>query len=130
MKSQKALRGAVSAIFFVSLMFALRQIAYASGWETVCNVGSAFGIPVAAPILIILNVLFLAMLLYWFFREYSWGALLMLAGGMSNLWERIRYGCVSDYFFLPFWPAFNLADCFLVFGGCLIAWQLFRKKKA
>lgn len=44
-------------------------------------------------------------------------ALGLLAGGsLSNLVDRVRLGYVTDFLDLKYWPAFNLADSFIVIG--------------
>ena len=69
----------------------------------------------------------------WLFRRRSpLGAGLALGGGLSNLWERVRYGRVYDYVRFPKLPrlwryVWNLADFAIVLGGTLLA-LLDRKK--
>jgi signal peptidase II len=42
---------------------------------------------------------------------------LMLGGAAGNLVDRLRYdGAVLDFLDMPWWPAFNLADVFIVAG--------------
>ena len=41
---------------------------------------------------------------------------LLVGGSLSNLIDRIRLGHVTDFLDLRFWPAFNLADTFIVVG--------------
>lgn len=57
-----------------------------------------------------------------------WGWVIIGAGGLSNLSERLFAGCVTDYIFLPFWPAFNGADACLCIGAALCLFSLFRNK--
>jgi signal peptidase II len=40
----------------------------------------------------------------------------LIGGSLGNLVDRIRLGHVTDFLDLKFWPAFNLADTFIVFG--------------
>ena len=40
----------------------------------------------------------------------------MIGGSSSNLVDRVRLGYVTDFIDLRFWPAFNLADSFIVLG--------------
>lgn len=40
----------------------------------------------------------------------------LIGGSASNLIDRIRLGHVTDFLDLGFWPAFNLADSFIVLG--------------
>jgi signal peptidase II len=46
---------------------------------------------------------------------------LVIGGAASNLVDRVRLGHVTDYLDVGFWPAFNLADTFIVVGvGVLV----------
>jgi signal peptidase II len=45
---------------------------------------------------------------------------LVVGGSVSNLADRIRLGHVTDFIDLEFWPAFNLADTFIVVGVALL----------
>lgn len=59
-------------------------------------------------------------------RDWRWAA------GLSNLWERVRYGRVYDYVRFPKLPrlwryVWNLADFAIVLGGTLLT-LLDRKK--
>ncbi len=46
---------------------------------------------------------------------------LILGGGFSNFWERLKKGCVTDFLFLPALgkraPIFNPADAAIMAGG-------------
>ena len=56
---------------------------------------------------------------------------LVTAGGIGNLYDRIVYGSVVDFFEFQFieFPIFNVADCYIVTGAVLlIASVLFAKK--
>jgi signal peptidase II len=44
----------------------------------------------------------------------------VLGGSLSNLLDRIRLGYVTDFLDLRWWPAFNLADSFIVVGVALL----------
>jgi signal peptidase II len=41
---------------------------------------------------------------------------LLIGGSLGNLVDRVRIGHVTDFLDLRFWPAFNLADTFIVVG--------------
>jgi signal peptidase II len=45
---------------------------------------------------------------------------LLIGGSLSNLIDRLRLGHVTDFLDLRFWPAFNLADTFIVVGVGLL----------
>jgi signal peptidase II len=47
---------------------------------------------------------------------------LLIGGSAGNLLDRLRLGHVTDFLDLRYWPAFNLADAFIVIGvGILLA---------
>ena len=63
------------------------------------------------------------------------GFVLIIAGAIGNVVDRIRYGAVVD--FLDFyigdyhWPAFNLADIFICVGvGLVVLASMLEKRKA
>jgi signal peptidase II len=51
---------------------------------------------------------------------------LVIGGSVSNLADRVRLGFVTDFLDFRYWPAFNLADSFIVVGvGILFAAVMF-----
>ncbi len=58
---------------------------------------------------------------------------LILGGALGNLFDRMWFGCVTD--FLVFyvgnwaWPAFNLADSAVCVGAVLVGWDALRRDK-
>ena len=50
---------------------------------------------------------------------------LILGGTVGNLYDRLVFGGVRDflYFYYIEWPVFNVADCCLVVGACLLLIQ-------
>ena len=47
---------------------------------------------------------------------------LVLGGAIGNLIDRLRFGYVTDFVSIGFWPAFNVADSALVVGTILFAY--------
>jgi signal peptidase II len=45
---------------------------------------------------------------------------LLIGGSISNLIDRIRLGHVTDFIDFRYWPAFNLADSFIVLGVVIL----------
>lgn len=89
----------------------------------VANSGIAFGLfSSATPIVILLTSFAVAWMLYFFARSGARHPVLPMAlglvigGSVSNLLDRVRLGHVTDFLDLRFWPAFNLADTFIVVG--------------
>ena len=73
-------------------------------------------------IVILLTGLAVAWMLYFFARSGSRHPVLPVAlglvigGSVSNLTDRVRLGHVTDFLDFKYWPAFNLADTFIVVG--------------
>ncbi len=89
----------------------------------VTNSGIAFGFFASATSLVILLTgLAVAWMLYFFARSGSRHPVLPVAlglvigGSVSNLTDRVRLGHVTDFLDFKYWPAFNLADTFIVVG--------------
>jgi signal peptidase II len=45
---------------------------------------------------------------------------LVIGGSVANLIDRVRLGHVTDFLDFAYWPAFNLADTFIVVGVALL----------
>lgn len=56
-----------------------------------------------------------------------WSLAAVVAGGIGNCIDRLRFGYVVDMFETEFvnFPVFNLADCFITVGGILFCVYLF-----
>jgi signal peptidase II len=91
------------------------------------NSGIAFGFFASATsVVILLTGLAVAWMLYFFARSGSRHAVLPVAlglvigGSLSNLVDRVRLGHVTDFLDFRYWPAFNLADTFIVVGVAVL----------
>lgn len=87
------------------------------------NSGIAFGLFAGATsLVIVVTSLALGWMLLFFARSGARHPLLpvglglVVGGSFSNLVDRVRLGYVTDFLDLGFWPAFNLADSFIVVG--------------
>ena len=114
----------------------------------VCNKGIAWGIALPSffilTISIILLVFICLLILNYNFKNFylieslklkignSYPVMFILSGGISNVIDRISYGCVIDFINLQFWPAsiamrsiagwpvFNFADIFIATGAIML----------
>ncbi|MBT3865206.1 signal peptidase II [Candidatus Peregrinibacteria bacterium] len=91
------------------------------------NPGIAFGIHVNQIALLVITILLIAVLIHIAYKEINLrktlGILsvgLILGGAIGNLIDRIHYGHVIDFISFKFWPAFNLADLFIVTGVLMV----------
>jgi len=87
------------------------------------NSGIAFGLFASATVVVILLTgIAVAWMLLFFGRSGARHPILPVAlglvigGSLSNLLDRVRVGYVTDFLDLRYWPAFNLADSFIVIG--------------
>ena len=87
------------------------------------NSGIAFGLFASRTTLVIAITVVAVGWMAWFFARsgrrhpvlpVALG--LILGGSMANLVDRVRLGHVTDFIDLEAWPAFNLADTFIVVG--------------
>ncbi len=53
--------------------------------------------------------------------------ILITWGAASNLYDRMIYGFVIDYFDLKYFTVFNLADCLIVVGAALLVLSFWQK---
>ncbi|MXZ81016.1 MAG: signal peptidase II [Gammaproteobacteria bacterium] len=100
-------------------------------WHLVYNTGAAFGFlhdagGVQHYLFTGIAAVVSAAILVWLWRLparsrlLSWALILVLAGGVGNLIDRIRYRHVVDFINLHYqdwyFPAFNVADMAITFG--------------
>jgi len=91
------------------------------------NSGIAFGLfSQATSVVIVLTALAVAWMLVFFARSGLRHPILpvalgfVLGGSIANLVDRIRLGHVTDFLDVRYWPAFNLADTFIVVGVAIL----------
>jgi signal peptidase II len=92
------------------------------------NTGVAFGALEGGGLVVALLIAVSLMLLIGYFavnRNVPWLWLpvgLLLGGALGNLADRAREGAVIDFIDPVSWPAFNLADSFIVIGVITLLW--------
>jgi signal peptidase II len=91
------------------------------------NSGIAFGLfSSATAVVIVVTTLAVALMLAFFARSAQRHPVLpvalglVLGGSVANLLDRVRLGYVTDFLDFERWPAFNLADTFIVVGVALL----------
>ena len=91
------------------------------------NSGIAFGFFASATSLVILLTgVAVVWMIYFFARSGARHTVLPVAlglvigGSVSNLIDRVRLGHVTDFLDFTYWPAFNLADTFIVVGVAIL----------
>ncbi len=91
------------------------------------NSGIAFGLfSSATVVVIVLTALAVGWMLLFFARSGGRHPILpaalglVIGGSVSNLIDRVRVGHVTDFLDFRYWPAFNLADSFIVIGVAIL----------
>jgi signal peptidase II len=104
------------------------------------GVGSDLNPTVKIIVLLILPVIVLGFVTRHLFREKSMdrlsliGFTCIIGGGIANVFDRIVYGSVTDFFHIDLGGVFrtgifNVADMSVTFGMILIVWASFLHKK-
>jgi signal peptidase II len=94
------------------------------------NRGIAFGMFAGGGILLVLFAVAALIALLVFFARHRDRPLvwlptgLLIGGATGNLIDRTREGAVTDWFDLPYWPAFNVADVAITFGVLTLLYVL------
>lgn len=95
------------------------------------NEGGAFGI-FQGKIFLFIIVSFIAIYLVLSNiknKQISFSWVLVLAGAVGNLVDRLRLGYVIDFLDFRIWPVFNIADSCITIGMFLIILDLLKNKK-
>ena len=116
--------------YVVSSELALDEQAHVLGpfsIHHVQNSGIAFGLfSSATAVVTLLTAAAVAWMLVFFWRSGSRHPVLpaalglLIGGSVSNLVDRVRLGHVTDFIDFGWWPAFNLADSFIVIGVAIL----------
>jgi signal peptidase II len=100
------------------------------------NTGAAFGLfqdqSFALTIVSIVGIALLLFYVLFIYRRYPHldnrlGRValgLILGGTIGNLIDRLRFGGVTDFISIGWWPAFNLADSAVVIGVIIFIYSL------
>ncbi len=99
------------------------------------NTGAAFGLGARRNgLFVVISIVLLGILLRLKRRwpqDNPWlqyGVLLVVAGALGNLYDRLAYGFVVDFLDFRVWPVFNVADSCVTTGACCLAWGLRDKR--
>ena len=125
----------VTKIWSTGLTGAVRAVPGILNFRGVENYGASFGLfsgrtgLIAAVVLILNSAVAFCLFRYPNMpRAARAGLWLVLAGGLSNLYDRLRYGCVIDFLEFDFvrFPVFNVADVSILTGCALCVLALLR----
>jgi signal peptidase II len=137
----------LAVIFFVALDRFLKVFAFASQTSEFNLLGEvlkfsykanyyiAFSLPVYGVWLNIAVLLIILSLIIYLFKIWRAGergltvslSVVILAAS-SNLYDRLKYGFVVDYFDLKYFTVFNLADVMIVLGIIMLLVLIYKKE--
>lgn len=96
----------------------------------VSNEGAAFGILQESNLALLFITILVLFLLVWMKtdvmnlgKKANIGYLLIFAGGLGNLYDRVVLGYVVDFLDFLIWPVFNIADSAITIGAIILAWS-------
>lgn len=106
------------------------------------NYGISFGLFAGVlPLwfIVLIGVVMIIFLFFWMFKTSNklekWGVLLIIAGAIANIGDRLMNSYVLDFIFLNYkqfyWPAFNFADIYISVGVLIIiiaSYKMFKIK--
>tara|TARA_B100001123_G_C14992025_1_gene899976 strand:- start:59 stop:520 length:462 start_codon:yes stop_codon:yes gene_type:complete len=104
------------------------------------NYGISFGLLAGVlPVwfIVILGIIIVFFLVYWMLKSANkyekWGILLIIAGAISNIGDRLFNNYVLDFIYINFdkyyWPAFNFADIYISIGVLIILIESYKMFK-
>ena len=98
------------------------------------NTGAAFGIFSERRIFLLIIQSLVLILLYILYKFYlpaddfsKFFLVLIIAGALGNIIDRVRLGYVIDFIDIQIWPIFNFADIFIVVGTLGIVYNLWNR---
>ncbi len=122
-------------IVFIFLDQLTKYIVRAFRGFYICNKGIAFGINLpnwllifsVAVILCFIGLLILNSEFKTLDKISNFPLILIFSGAISNLIDRLYFGCVIDFINLKVWPIFNLADIFICVGVFFLIIKFYKK---
>ncbi len=123
-------------VFLIFIDQLSKYIIRHTGGFYVCNGGVGFGIKIPEYIFYFIWIIIIVHILQLMSREKKVASVfyilcltsyvLILAGAISNVIDRISYGCVIDFIDLKIWPVFNLADAFITIGAAGMVYVVYK----
>lgn len=103
------------------------------GIEYITNTGAAFGFLSGSNLLLALISILVICFIFFYYKKVNskdkLGLLLLFAGTIGNLVDRLLFGFVRDFIAFPFWPNFNFADMYNTVGVLILIFYSFKHKK-
>lgn len=101
------------------------------------NFGISFGLfagQLPAWFLSLIGIFIIFCIIYMLIKSKNiiekWALLMIIAGGISNIFDRMINGYVIDFVYLHYsemyWPAFNFADIYISIGIIIFLYQVLK----
>jgi len=132
-KLRKVLIPILFVVFFIWIQFWLHLwFLFSPYQQIVCNYNGPLGIAVPSwayllSAVVVLGGVFSLRKQPILSLSHDWPLLLLLAGGLGNVLERLSFQCIMDYMTIPFFPVFNIADVALTVGVIGVVWKEWNK---
>ena len=119
-----------------SLIRGVLGLRYTENTDVAFNLLRAVPERVRAPMLTIVGAVAIIALLGFLLLRRGGGLgfrrialLLMTAGALGNVLDRVVRGYVVDFVQIPHWPIFNVADIYVTAGAILLGWTALRTRR-
>jgi signal peptidase II len=98
---------------------------------TVCNTWVSFSMPVSYSFVIPMSIIVAIYISYLAYTNKisDTVAVLIVAGTIGNLYDRIARWCVRDWIVMPWWFVYNIADIYLTIGVIIYIYMEYRGEK-
>ncbi|MBT3985599.1 signal peptidase II [archaeon] len=95
------------------------------------NTGAAFGILSQMNIFLILVGFLVLFLIFYFYNDVKCKLpfILIFAGTLGNVIDRLLFGYVRDFILISIWPIFNVADMCNTIGVLILLYCFWREDK-
>lgn len=95
----------------------------------ILNTGASFGLNF--PMLVMVSMLLLVVVgIVWWWEKKAWGWGLVMLGGGLNLFERMMWGGVRDYWRIPMTSIYNnINDYLIAIGVVQLIWYIWKKRQ-
>lgn len=98
----------------------------------ICNPGISFSIALPVMLFWFFWIFIISNIIYAIYSNkfsiYKPALYLILAGAISNILDRLYFGCVIDFINFGFWSVFNLADAFITIGVIITLYSITQNK--
>ncbi|QKX00775.1 signal peptidase II [Wolbachia endosymbiont of Dipetalonema caudispina] len=106
-------------------------------WNTGISFGMFRTLPYGDLFFSTLSILIISILIYLIYKSNDkltyFSLSLMVGGAIGNVADRIHWGAVYDFIYLHinnwYWPAFNLADIYIICGMCTLLYKWYLHDK-